>query len=295
MHLEAKFLVSQRRACAVSGQHRSTQRRLKVESTKEDELLCHIEELVREHPRYGYRRITSLLRMEGWQINKKRVHRIWKERGYRVNPARRKRHAEGGVQNACNKRKAGFRNDVWSYDFIFDRLENGKPIKILAITDEYTRTSISLEAASSLTGSKVVEILNCAVAAHGLPCCIRSDNGSEFTGKAMRKWFEATGVTSLKVAAGSPWQNGYAESFNSRFRDECLNMHQFYTIDEARILIRQWQRDYNEKRPHSALSGMTPSEFSKRSIVAGMVPTSDERLNGPFSVGPVPALSKTLI
>ena len=291
-HIEEQFEVSQRRACSIVGQPRSTQRLPKPDTNKEDELIKRIDTFVRENPRYGYRRITDLLRLEGWQINPKRVHRIWKQKGYRVPPARKKSRSSGKSQNACDKRKALFPNDVWAYDFIFDRLENGRPLKILAITDEYTRESIGIEVGNSITGSNVVEILNQLVLERGLPLKIRSDNGSEFICGAVSKWMKIMGVQPLNVEKASPWQNGYAESFNSRFRDECLNTNQFYTIKEATIIIKEWQKKYNEKRPHSGLGGLTPKEFARRQIMmAGICPTSDELPLGPFSVDQIPASS----
>lgn len=290
-HLEKMFAVSQRRACAITGQPRSTQRLTPPSANKEEALARRIEALVRENPRFGYRRITAMLRLEGWQINAKRVYRIWRREGYRVGPHKKKRRTSGFPVNACNNRRARHRNDIWAYDFVFDRLENGRPLKILAITDEYTRESIALEVAQSITGAKIVEILNNLVSERGVPTGIRSDNGSEFLGSAVSSWLAATGVEGLNVEKASPWQNGYAESFNSRFRDECLNMNQFFTINEARTLIREWQKKYNERRPHSALSGLPPAEFAKRCqhVVAGMVPASDELLLGPFSADPIPA------
>lgn len=279
--------MSQRRACTVTGQPRSTQRLPQTASSRENVLVSRIDALVLENPRFGYRRITELLRIEGWRINPKHVHRIWKEKGYRVPPAQKKCRASGNARNACDKRRACFPNDIWAYDFIFDRLENGRPIKILAITDEYTRESLAIEAARSIKGSQVVEILNRLVRERGLPGNIRSDNGSEFIGGEVAAWLKRTGVKGLNIEKGSPWQNGYAESFNSRFRDECLNMNQFYTIEEARILIKDWRSKYNEKRPHSALGGMCPAEFARQFQfeVAEARPASDEQPLGPFSAG----------
>lgn len=252
-----------------------------------------IDELVRENPRFGYRRIASMLCQEGWKVNLKRVYRLWRSKGYRVEAHKNKKVFSGSGANACNRRRASFRNDIWAYDFIFDRLENGRPLKILAVTDEYTRESLALEVGRSIPGSRVIEILNELVLARGLPRGIRSDNGPEFIGKAVGNWLKATGVEGLHVEKASPWQNGYAESFNSRFRDECLNMNQFFTLQEARILINEWQTKYNEIRPHGALSGLPPAEFARRCKkgVVGQGSSSDELPLDPFSDDPCPASS----
>lgn len=276
----------------IAGQPRSTQRLPAPDSNKDKALVKRIEMLVRENPRFGYRRITAMLRFEGWAINSKRVYRVWRDEGYRVEPSQKKRHVSGASTNACNKRRAKFPNDIWAYDFVFDRLENGRPLKILAITDEYTRESLALEVDQSIPGAKVVEILNGLVAERGLPTGIRSDNGSEFLSMAVKGWLKATGVEGLNVEKASPWQNGYAESFNSRFRDECLNMNQFFTLKEAKVLISDWQTKYNEIRPHSGLSGLAPAEFAKRVKKggAGPGPSSDELPASPFSLVHSPAL-----
>lgn len=263
-------------------------------TNRDDALGIRIDELVYENPRFGYRRITALLRLEGWQINPKRVHKIWKQKGYRVGPARKQHRTGGNSDNACNKKRAAFKNDVWAYDFIFDRLENGRPLKILAITDEYTKESIAIEVDSSITGEKVVDVLNRSVAERGLPNNIRSDNGSEFTGKTVKKWLEQTGVKGLSVEKGSPWQNGYAESFNSRFRDECLNMNQFYTIKEARVLIGAWRRNYNEKRPHSALAGLPPALFARKCQSEGICSQKSEQMNSHGNLGPSSIASRSV-
>lgn len=179
-------------------------------------------------------------------------------------PLRKKKRASGVADNACNKKRALFRNDIWTYDFIFDRLENGRALKVLALTDEYTRESLALEVGTSADGATVVAVLDRVSKERGFPRHVRSDNGSEFVSRAVKNWFSASGVQGLYVEKGAPWQNGYAESFNSRFRDECLNMYQFQTVHEAKVLIGDWQKKYNERRPHSALGNLPPAEFAKR-------------------------------
>lgn len=263
-HLKDKYLVSERRACVVTGQPRSTQRNLPVLRQEECFLLQKIEQLVRDNPRCGYRRITAMLRLEGWRVNHKRIHRLWKQEGYRVPTPKKKSKASGSSMYACNKKIAKGKNDIWTYDFIFDRLENGRALKILAVTDEYTRESLALIVGESATGATVASVLDRLSIKHGFPNYVRSDNGSEFTSSAVKKWFAASGTEGLYVEKGAPWQNGYAESFNSRFRDECLNMNLFSTVKEASAIIADWQSQYNHRRPHSALGGLPPSLFAEQ-------------------------------
>ncbi len=263
-HIEKQFLISERRACVIIGQSRSTQRIKYHENTGEIRLLKRIDELVKENPRSGYRNISGMLRLEGWSVNNKRVYRLWRREGYRVPKAKKKNILGGSAKNACNKKIALFPNDIWTYDFIFDRLSDGRALKILVITDEYTREVLLLEVGISVNGTSVVNALNKLTKIRGLPCHVRSDNGSEFISKAVKQWFLSTGSSSLYIEKGSPWQNGYAESLNSRFRDECLNMNMFYTMKEAREIIGNWQITYNERRPHSALGGLPPSVFARK-------------------------------
>ena len=232
----------------------------------ERRLLEDIEELVRVNPRFGSRRVTDCLRLAGWDVNHKRIHRLWKREGYRVPQAKKKKRGVGVGLNACDKRRAESMNDVWTWDFIFDRLEDGRQLKVLTVTDEYTRESLAIEAGRSFNGAQVVEVLKRIGRERGVPGHIRSDNGSEFIGRQVKDWLASTGAEGLYIEGGAPWQNGYAESFNSRFRDECLNMNVFYTVKEAREIIRMWRKQYNEKRPHSSLGGLTPKMFATRCL-----------------------------
>ena len=218
--------------------------------------------LVRENPRRGCRYITTLLRRKGWRVNYKRVHRIWKKEGFKVPIKRRKKRAIGDSSNACDKRVATKKNDVWTWDFIHDRTVDGRQLKCLDIIDEYTRECLSLEMSRSFKTSDVLDILSVLIGEHGPPKHIRSDNGSEFIAEKMKKWLEIVGVETMYIEPGAPWQNGYAESFNSRFRDEFLEMNYFYTLKEAQQLTKAWKEKYNTKRPHSSLGDMTPKEFA---------------------------------
>lgn len=255
-------MVSERRACRVSDQHRSTQRYCPKIASDEAQLVKDIHRLVKDNPRRGCRHIATLLRQEGWCVNDKRVHRLWKKEGFRVPRKRRKKRAIGNAANACDKRAATERNDVWTWDFIHDRTVDGRQIKCLDILDEYTRECLSLEMGRSFKASDVLDVLSGLMGVHGVPKHIRSDNGSEFIAEEMKNWLEKMGVETLYIAPGSPWQNGYAESFNSRFRDEFLEMNYFYTLAEAQQLAQTWKVYYNTQRPHTSLENLTPAEFA---------------------------------
>ncbi len=218
--------------------------------------------LVEENPRRGCRHIGTLLREEGWRVNHKRVHRLWKKEGFRVPRKRRKKRAIGNSGNACDKRAATGKNDVWTWDFIHDRTVDGRQLKCLSILDEYTRECLSLEMGRSIKASDVLDVLSGLMGVHGVPRHIRSDNGSEFIAEEMKVWLKKIGVETLYIEPGAPWQNGYAESFNSRFRDEFLEMNYFHTLAEARQLTQAWKVKYNTRRPHTSLGNMTPSKFS---------------------------------
>ena len=224
-------------------------------------------ELVRANPRFGYRRICALLRGEGWRVNVKRVHRLWKSEGFKV-PRRQVRRRRLGVSgNGCSVRRAAGPNDVWAWDFVHDHTSDGRPLKWLTLVDEFTRQCVALEARRSITAADAAGILRQATARSGVPAHLRSDNGPEFIAKAMRSALADLGVATLYVEPGSPWENGHAESFNSKLRDELLNREEFGSALEAQIVGRDWRRDYNERRPHSALGYVTPDEYARRRAV----------------------------
>jgi len=218
--------------------------------------------LVRAHPRYGYRRIWALLRREGFGVNRKRVYRLWRREGLRVpQKARKKRHL-GQSANGCARRRAEHADHVWAWDFIFDRTTGGRSLKWLSIVDEYTRECLSLVVARSITAQDVVDVLAELFVVRGVPGHLRSDNGPEFIAEALRRWLAWTDAKTLYIAPGAPWENGYAESFHSRLRDELLNVEEFTSVAEARIFAERWQLEYNHRRPHSALGYQTPAEFA---------------------------------
>lgn len=264
--LEGSFSVSERRACKVIGQNSSTQRYKARDRRDEELLVAAIHRLVNSPPRRGYRFFTACLKRGGWRVNDKRVHLIWKQEGFKVLRKQRKKRAVGTFSNACDKR-ATYRNDVWRWDFIHDRMVNGRQLKFLVIIDEYTRENLCLEVGYFFTADDVINILSGLMAVNGVPTHIRSDNGPEFIAKHMRKWLSQAQVNVLYVEPGAPWQNGYAESFNSRLRDEFLEMHYFMTLKEAQYKTAAWKRYYNEERPHASL-GYHTKKFAE-SCLAG--------------------------
>jgi len=254
--------ISERRACRVLEQPRSTQRYVSQVREDEPELLKKILELVREFPRFGYRQITRLLRQDGWEVNFKRVYRLWRQEGLKVPQKKRKRRRLGDSSGGIARRRAERKDHVWSLDFIFDRTANGRPLKILSIVDEHTRECVALEVSRNLTSDDVVSALVDLFTIRGVPEFIRSDNGPEFISKRLRGFLEKVDVGTSYIEPGSPWENGYVESFHSRFRDECLACEEFTTLTEAIHVIQEWRMTYNHRRPHSSLGGLTPAEFS---------------------------------
>lgn len=218
--------------------------------------------LVRRHARYGYRRIWALLRADGWSVNRKRVYRLWKREGFKVPRKQRKRRRLGHSANGCVRRSARCKDDVWAWDFIHDRDAQGRPLKWLSLVDEFTRECLLLEVDRSIKATDVVQLISEVMLIRGVPQHIRSDNGPEFIAAAIRKFLAAAGVETLYVAPGSPWENGYAESFHSRLRDELLDTEVFDGLRDAKALASGWQNEYNHRRPHSSLGYRTPASFA---------------------------------
>lgn len=215
--------------------------------------------LAGQYGRYGYRRITALLRAEGWHVNAKRVQRIWRREGLKVPQKQPKRGRLWLNDGSCIRLRPNWPNHVWSYDFVQDRTHDGRSFRMLTVIDEYTRRCLAIQVDRRLNSDKVLHCLTDLFVEHGPPDHIRSDNGAEFTAKAVRTWLARTGVKTLFIAPGSPWENGYNESFNGKLRDELLNMEIFYTLKEAKVLIENWRRHYNTVRPHSALAYRPPA------------------------------------
>jgi putative transposase len=262
--LQEEFAVSERRACEVLDQPRTSQRYQAKPRPDEAALVKRMLELVRAHPRYGYRFITAKLRQEGWQVNAKRVYRLWRREGLKVPKKKRKRRRLGTSSNACHRRCAEHRDHVWCWDFIFDRTASGSPLKWLSIEDEFTRESLALKVDRSITSEDLIDTLCELFAMRGVPQHIRSDNGPEFIARAIRAWLEQVDVQTLYIEPGAPWENGYAESFHSRLRDEFLATEEFENLAAARKLTAAWREDYNHYRPHSSLGYVTPVEFAAR-------------------------------
>ena len=262
-----KYLVkqmgsSQRRACVVVGLSRSLVRYIARRRRDEAELIKKIHKLAIRNSRYGYRRITVLLRREGFRVNKKRVYRIWKSEGLglpRKRPKRRRVAPTGGIVN-----KAKYPNHVWSYDFVEDRTERGGKLRILVIIDEYTRECLAIRIAPSIPASTVVGVLEWLFLTRGVPKYLRSDNGPEFVARTVCQWLKENGCQTLFITPGSPWENGYIESFNDKLRDECLNREVFRNGREAQVIVETWRGEYNNYRPHSSLGYLTPAEFARR-------------------------------
>ena len=257
-----QFDASQRRVCRVIEQPRSTQRYAPKVPDDEPALVQRIHALVRAHPRYGYRRVWAMLRAEGWRVNRKRVYRLWRREGFKVPRKQRKKRRLGCSDNSIMRHRPLHKDHVWAWDFIHDRDEHGRPLKWLSLIDEYTRECLALEVERSMTANDVIDVLAQVLLIRGVPAHIRSDNGPEFIAAAMRKYLEMAGANTLYIEPGAPWENGYAESFHGRLRDELLNCELFADGREAKHLAARWQNDYNHRRPHSALNYQTPAAFA---------------------------------
>lgn len=254
--------VSERRACRTLEQHRSTQRKVPHGRSDEDQLTDDIIEFARQYGRYGYRMITGLLNLSGWHVNHKRVERIWKREGLKVPPKQAKRGRLWLNDGSCIRLRPERPNHVWSYDFVQDRTHDGRIYRTLNIIDEFTREALMIHVDRKLNSTDVVDALTELFILRGTPQFIRSDNGPEFIARRVRDWISAVGAKTAYIEPGSPWENGYCESFNARFRDELLNGEIFYSLKEARIIIEEWRRHYNTVRPHSALGYRPPAPES---------------------------------
>ena len=241
------------------GQSRISQRYSPVIRDDEEPLTAAIIRLAGQYGRYGYRRVTALLRTEGWHVNHKRVERIWRREGLKVPKKQPKRGRLWLNDGSCIRLRPCWPNHVWAYDFVQGRTHEGKAFRMLTVIDEYSRECMAIEVSRKLCSDDVLECLKDLFAHRGPPDHIRSDNGPEFTAKAVRRWLPRVGVKTLFIEPGSPWENGYNESFNGKLRDELLNGEIFYTLKEAKVLIEQWRRHYNTVRPHSALGYRPPA------------------------------------
>jgi transposase InsO family protein len=251
--------ISERRACAALGQYRSTQRKLPRGREDEDCLTADLIELARQYGRYGYRKIAAMLRDAGWQVNDKRVERLWRREGLKVPRKQPKRARLWLTDGSCIRLRAEYPNHVWSYDFVEDRTHEGRKLRLLNIIDEFTHECLAIRVARKLKSIDVIDALSDLFIMRGVPQHIRSDNGPEFIAKAVQDWIAAAGAKTAYIAPGSPWENGFIESFNARLRDELLDGEIFYTLREAQIVIESWRHHYNTKRPHASLGYRAPA------------------------------------
>jgi putative transposase len=285
--------VSERFACRVLGQHRSTQR--KIAKTPDDEaaLTADTIALALQYGRYGYRRITALLRNAGWVVNVKRVERIWRREGLKVPARQPKRKRLWLNDGSCIRLRPLHPNHVRSYDFVEDRTHDGRKYRMLNIIDEFTRECLAIRIDRKLNSTAVIDVLSDLFILRGVPGYVRSDNGPEFIAKAVQEWIAAVGAKTAYIAPGSPWENGYCESFNSKLRDELLNGEIFFSLKEARIVIESWRRHYNTVRPHSSLGYRPAGPGSSVPNAPGCAtPTSS---TGRSAAGPNPAVKLTLL
>lgn len=255
--------VSERRACRVLGQPRSTQRRKRTVPSDEPRLIREMIKLASQYGRYGYRRITELLRRRGWKVNHKRVERLWREEGLKVPQKQPKRRRLWFNDGSCVRLRPAYKDHVWSYDFVHCRTHDGRAFRMLTLIDEYSRECLAIDVARRLNGEYVLERLCDLFIRRGVPVHIRSDNGPEFTARRVREWLKRVGVKTLFIEPGSPWENGYIESFNGKLRDELLNGEIFDTLLEAKVLIERWRQDYNGIRPHSSLGYRPPAPAAR--------------------------------
>ena len=251
--------VSERLACRVLGQHRSTQRKAPKGRADDAALTADIVALATQYGRYGYRRITALLRAAGWAVNVKRVERIWRLEGLKVPNKQPKKGRLWLNDGSCVRLRPQRANHVWSYDFVEDRTHNGRKFRMLNVIDEFTRECLAIRVDRKLKSTDVIDVLSDLVILRGVPGHVRSDNGPEFIARAVREWIAGVGARTAFIEPGSPWENGYCESFNSKLRDELLNGETFYSLAEARIVIEGWRVHYNTQRPHSSLGYKPPA------------------------------------
>lgn len=272
-HVRQTLQISERRACRTLGQHRSTQRKVPCGLADEGRLTEDIIELAREFGRYGYRMITGMLNSSGWHVNHKRVERIWRREGLKVPQKQAKKGRLWLNDVSCVRPRPERPNHVWSYDFVQDRTQDGRIFRTLNIIDEFTKEALMIRVKRKLNSTDVVDALTDLFILRGPPEFIRSDNGAEFIAKKVQIWIRAVGTKTAFIAPGSPWENGYCESFNARFRDELLGGEVFHTLREAQILIERWRRHYNTVRPHSALNYRPPAPAPEAFVKIDQRPT----------------------
>jgi len=267
--VRAQYGMTERHACQLLGQWRGTQRYEPIQRNDEDALTRAIITLASRYGRYGYRRITALLKRAGWRVGKDRVQCIWRREGLKVPAKQRPRGRLWLEDGSCVRLRPEHANHVWSYDFVSAVTHDGRTLRILVLIDEYTRECLALRVERRLNSLDVIDTLADVMLRRGIPEHIRSDNGPEFIARELQKWLANVGTRTLYIERGSPWENGYCESFNGKLRDECLNGEIFYSLKEAQIVIESWRVEYNTERPHSALGYRPPAPVAAFRPVAG--------------------------
>jgi len=261
--LQDRLGLAERRACRITGQHRSTQRHQGPRLDRDDVLRRRLGGISAEHPRWGYRRAWALLRQEGWEVNRKKVQRLWREEGLRVPVRRRKRRRLGTSTVPARRLRAERADHVWALDFQFDTTADGRILKLLHVVDEHTREALWIEVARRIDADATVAVLERIAATRGAPELIRMDNGPELTAHAIRDWCTTRGAGTSYIEPGSPWENPFVESFGSRVRDEVLGVEVFDTLLEARVVIEDWRTEYNTLRPHSSIGWLAPAAYAE--------------------------------
>jgi putative transposase len=282
--------ASQRRLCRVLGQSRSTQRYHRRKPDDDRQLIEELRRWCEWQPRFGSERVHRMLMGTGWRVNFKRVHRLWKQEHLQVpGKQRKRRRLPGHSANGCVRHKALHRNHVWSYDFLVDRTEDGRQLKLLVVIDEFTRECLAAEVGRTFTARDVMLTLQYLFAVRGAPQHVRSDNGPEFIAKELQRWLERAAVNTLYIQKASPWENGYVESFNGKLRDELLNRELFLSVPEARYVLDEWRAEYNHRRPHSGLGWQTPAAYAAKLVdrQVGVFPTAP-RVESPVRATPFP-------
>ena len=258
-HIRKKWGYSQRRICRALGLSRNSVRYEPQPREDEDLLTASIIRLAGQYGRYGYRRIHAMLRAEGWNLSHGRVERIWRKEGLKVPKKQPKRGRLWLNDGSCIRLRPERPNHVWSWDFVFDRTDDGRALKLMVVIDEFTKECFTIHTARRIDSRNAIEVFADLMEVHGIPEHIRSDNGPEMVAKALRKWLRRLGTRTIYITPGSPWENGYCESFNGKLRDEFLNGEMFYTLKEAQVLIEKWRVEYNTVRPHSSLGYRPPA------------------------------------
>jgi putative transposase len=296
--LQDRLGISERRACRYVGQPRSTQRREPVVAADDAALRAELRAFSRQRPRWGYRQAHQHLLEQGWSVNRKRVQRLWREEGLRVPQKRRKRLRRGGSTVPGDRLRAQRPDHVWAFDFQFDVTDDGRAVKLLYVVDEFTREALAMEAERRIDGDRVVDVLDRIVRERGAhPEFVRCDNGPEMTSNALRDWCRFSRTGAVFIEPGSPWENPFVESFNSRVRDELLSVEVFSCLAEAKVMIEDFRQDYNRCRPHRAHGMMTPAAFRTGwETTHEAAPASTELrrryASAPFNAGNSPTLQQ---